>query len=605
MRHLLLLLAVTVGLPYFVLATTSPLLQAWCSRARPGVAPYRLYMLSNVGSLLALLTYPVLIEPALAMRAQAVVWAGAFVLFAAAYLVCAVQSLSRAAVGAVTDRDPRAGGEQSRSVTAPTAFPAETAPPWRHRLLWIALPALASTLLLAVTNQICQELAVIPFLWVLPLTLYLLSFIICFDNPRWYARAVYLPAMLIAVPVVAYVMTQPLEMPVRWQIATYAALLFFACMFCHGEVVARRPDPRHLTTFYLAISIGGALGGLFVGLLAPLIFVRFYELHVALLACWLAGLVAVWRWRLVPDSVRGHVLAGLLALLVGLPIIYCLAHHPDRPPVILAHRSFYGVFRVEDRDRDLPGEEVHSLVNGATIHGLQYLDPSLRYQAVSYYSPRSGVGLAVTRHPRYRSPHGGAMRIGVVGLGTGNMAVYGRVGDTVRFYEINPAVDEMAHDAEYFSYLADSPAHIEVALGDARLSLERELRQTGSQQFDVLALDAFSSDSIPAHLLTREAFAIYLQHLRQPDGVLAVHVSNRFLDLGRVVYGLADACGLQALRFSDPGGPGIYKSDWMLLTTSPRVLTDGEIVRMSLPRPATPPLRLWRDDYYNLWQILR
>ena len=589
--QILRLLGVAVGLPYFVLATTSPLLQAWFARARPGVSPYRLYMLSNVGSLLALLSYPVLIEPALAMRAQAAVWSGAFVLFAVAYLVCAVRSAG------------------SRSVTARTPVPEEEegeAPAWRDRLIWVALPALASTMLLAVTNQICQELAVIPFLWILPLTLYLLSFIICFDNPRWYARAAYLPAMLVLLPVVAYIMTRPLDTPVRWQILAYVAMLFVACMFCHGEVVARRPHPRHLTGFYLAISIGGAVGGLFVGLLAPVVFKRFYELHVGLAACWLLGVFAFWRWQRIADWIRGPVTLALIICSIGLVAIYHIKHHDDdRPVVLLSCRNFYGVFRVEDRDRDDFENEVHSLVHGATIHGLQYMNSDLRYKPVSYYSPRSGVGLAITHHPRYRSPQGGAMRIGVVGLGTGNLAIYGRAGDTVRFYEINPAIDAMAHDAQYFTYLSDSRANVDVVMGDARLSLERELREGHPQQFDVLVLDAFSSDSIPAHLLTKEAFAVYLQHLRQPDGVIAVHVSNRFLDLKRVAYALSDYYGQSTRRFSDPGGPGVYKSDWMLLTNSVPLLSDPELVKDALPRKLTRPLRLWTDDYYNLFQILR
>jgi hypothetical protein len=296
----------------------------------------------------------------------------------------------------------------------------------------------------------------------------------------------------------------------------------------------------------------------------------------------------------------------VLVCTIGLVVIFHVkSDSGPRAPVLLASRNFYGVFRVEDRDADDPENEVHSLVHGATIHGLQYANSDLRHKPASYYSPRSGVGLAITRHPRYRSAQGGAMRIGVVGLGTGNLAIYGRAGDTVRFYEINPAIAAMARDPRYFSYLADCPAKVEIAMGDARLSLERELRQTGSQQFDVLVLDAFSSDSIPAHLLTLEAFSIYLQHLRQPDGVIAIHVSNRFLNLKRVAYALGDFYRRTTLRFSDPGGPGVYKSDWVLMTDSVGLLSDPRVLQLSLPRRTTRPLRLWTDDYYNLWQILK
>jgi len=412
--------------------------------------------------------------------------------------------------------------------------------------------------------------------------------------------------MLLTLPVVAYVMTRPLDMPVRWQIVSYVVMLFVGCMFCHGEVVARRPHPRYLTGFYLAISIGGAVGGLFVGLLAPLIFHRFYELPIAMIGCWLLAMVTVWRWRAIAPWFRPVLTVGLIVLSIGLGVIlHAKTDNGVRGQILLACRNFYGVFRVEDRDRDDYDYEVHTLVHGATIHGLQYLRGELHDEPVSYYSAKSGVGLAIERHPRRQADPPQPMRIGVVGLGTGNLAVYGRKGDTVRFYEINPAVNRMAHDPQYFTYLSDSPADVQVAMGDARLTLERELREGQPQQFDVLVLDAFSSDSIPAHLLTKEAIAVYLQHLRAPDGILAVHVSNRFLDLKRVAYALADDYHLSALRFSDPGGPGVYKSDWVLLTASRAVESDPELIKKSLSRNNARPLRLWTDDYYNLFQILR
>jgi hypothetical protein len=599
--HILLLLGVTVGLPYFVVATTSPLLQAWFCRQRPGVSPYRLYTLSNAGSLLALLSYPVLVEPSLAMRSQAAVWAAAYVVFVGAYLVCVLRSLRAAGAGDVSDPD------SSQSAAAAEGAPLrdeDGSPSWQDRLSWFLFPAVASTLLLAVTNQICQELAVIPFLWILPLTIYLLSFIICFDNPKWYERSVYLPATLFMLPLVGYVMGQPLDLSVRRQIVVYAAALFVGCMFCHGEVVARRPHPRHLTAFYLAISVGGAVGGIFVGLVAPLIFSGFYELHVALTGLWLIGLATVWRWRLIPDWLRGSITVALIALSIAVPVIVRVqAKHDQRTAVLMACRNFYGVFRVEDRDRDKPRYEVHTLVHGATLHGLQYVHHELRRQPLSYYSPRSGLALAIANHPRRLA--GLPLRIGVLGLGTGNVAIHGRAGDVVRFYEINPAVAQMARDTRYFSYIADSLAEVQVVLGDARLVLEREFRDQGSQQFDLLAMDAFSSDSVPAHLLTREAFEVYFRHLREPDGVCAVHVSNRFLDLKRVVYAASDYFGRSAIRIQDPGGFGTYKSDWMLMTDSAGLLSNPKLISAATPRGAAQPLRLWTDDYYNLFQILR
>lgn len=583
------LLTVAVGLPYFVLSTTSPLLQSWFSRALPGKSPYRLYTLSNVGSLLALLSYPFLIEPALAMRAQAAVWSIGYTAFVIGYLVCA----------AVAARTAGATGE-----LATIAADEGAAPTMRQKLLWVALPALASTLLLAVTNQVCQEIAVIPFLWILPLSLYLLSFIICFDNPRWYSRDVYLPLLLVALPALAAVIHKQDDLAVKVQLPVYCVVLFICCMFCHGETVARKPRPRHLTGFYLAISIGGAVGGLFVALVAPLIFKRFYELHVALALCWVLGLVALWRWQALSAMARQVATCVLLALALLLPL-RALTHHDDSDTrILLSSRSFYGVFYVKDENANDPETHRHKLVHGGTVHGIQYMAAEFRRTPLSYYTPTSGIGLALQNHPRRLA--GLPLRIGVVGLGTGTLAAYGKPGDTIRYYEINPRVVAMAKDPQYFTFLSDCPAQVDVALGDARLSLERELRDTGSQQFDVLALDAFSSDAIPAHLLTKEAVALYVQHLRKPDGILAIHTSNRSLNLKPIAFGIADSYGLQSALVIDPSKkPGVYASDWVLCTPSRTALQNPAIKKATSERPQWRKLRLWTDDYYNLYQILK
>lgn len=600
--QILRLLSLAVGLPYFVLATTSPLLQAWLSRIMPGRSPYRLYMLSNVGSLLALLSYPFVIEPALALRAQAAVWGGLYGLYALGYFACALMAFRKARLisSAHMSETGHAGPETAEAPSDRSATENVTA---RHWLVWIGLPALASVMLLAVTNQLCQELAVIPFLWILPLSLYLLSFIICFDSPRWYDRRVYLPAMLLILPVLFWIMMRPLDTPMRAQIAIYALALFICCMFCHGELVARKPHPRHLTAFYLSLSLGGALGGIFVGLIAPLLFTRFYELHLAVFGCWALGLAGLWRWPVLPSALRRPLTAAFALLALMTPVIYHFRQ--ERAPVIMSHRNFYGIFRVEDYNREDPENRLHSLVHGATIHGLQYVHPQRRREPISYYSPESGLGLAITRHPRRRAQPPQPLRIGVMGLGTGNVAVYGQPGDLCRFYEINPAIEECARNPRYFTYLSDTPAHVEVKLGDARLTLEREWREMGSQQFDLLVMDAFSSDSVPAHLLTKEAFEIYLKHLRQPDGVIAVNISNRFLDLRPVVKAMADYYGLGVFLIINKRGPATYSAHWMLLTKSLRLLHDPHLKAAATPLGAIRRLRLWTDDYYNLFQILK
>jgi spermidine synthase len=588
--RILALLTVAVGLPYLVLSTTSPLLQAWFSRAHPTASPYRLYTLSNAGSLLALLSYPVLIEPSLAMRAQGTLWSALYGVFIVGYAVCAVKA-ARA-----PELSPTTQAAEDRSAP-PTA---------RDKLLWVALAALASTMLLAVTNQVCQEIAVIPFLWVLPLSLYLLTFIICFDNPRWYWREVYLTLMMIGVAALTVVLMKQDALDLKVQIPTYAAALFVCCMFCHGEVVARRPAPRYLTGFYLAMSIGGALGGLFVALVAPLIFKRFYELYVALGLCWALGLVTLWRWEALEPMLRKPLVCVLIAA-TALAGVW-LATRPDDTESfkLLSHRSFYGAFYVSEEHPDKRLWRRHKLVHGGTVHGVQYLDPRYRHAPLSYYANTSGIGLALLKHPRRLALRDNSLRIGVVGLGTGTIAAYGRTGDTIRFYEINPGIVKMAQNPKYFSYLSDTPAKVEIALGDARLSLERELRETGPQRFDILALDAFSSDAIPAHLLTREAVSLYLQHLN-PDGILAIHTSNRALDLKPITFGLADSYGLQSALISDSSNnrPGVYRSDWILCTRSKTALQVKAIRERAQPREETKRLRLWTDDYYNLFQILK
>jgi hypothetical protein len=601
--RIVLLLTVAVGLPYFVLATTSPMLQAWFGRVRPGVSPYRLYTLSNAGSLLALLSYPVLVEPHLALRGQAGVWAVAYALFVVGYIYCAVAEgtlFGRAGRDATCEL-PLAAADGPVAIAPPT----EAAPSRRRLLLWVALPALASVLLLATTNQMCQEVAVIPFLWVLPLSVYLLSFIICFDNPRWYSRSVYVPIMMLAVPQAFYVPLRQEELNIRLQVGALALALFVCCMVCHGELVALKPGPRRLTGFYLAVAIGGALGGLLVGLLAPVVFTGFWELYVALGLAWLLGLgVLFWRPFLPLPTSRavGYV---LVAFTLALPLITIL-RPSDNVPVIFRGRNFYGVLRITDEYVGDAANRRHVLVHGRIKHGWQYLDASKRRKPNSYYALDSGIGLALTNHPRRLAAAHPGLRIGCIGLGTGTLAVYGQSGDYLRFYEINPRVLELARDPRYFTYLADCPGQVEVALGDGRLSLERELQQGGGQRFDVLALDAFSSDAIPAHLLTREAFELYLRHLRDDQSILAVHISNRALDLRPVVYTVADELGMGVATIHNPDeGLEVTASDWMLMTRNPAFLQSPRIAAASIPRDESRPFRLWTDDYYNLFQIIK
>jgi SAM-dependent methyltransferase len=564
------LLAATIGLPYFLLSTTSPLVQAWFWLSFRHAVPYRLFALSNFASLLALLSYPVLIEPFLPLAVQSWAWSGAYAVFA---VLCAATALA-----------------STRGVTAAAAAPEaeradEPAPAIGERLLWVALSAMGSCLLLAVTNHLTQNIASVPFLWVVPLSLYLITFILCFDHPRWYRRGPFLAATALFLPAMAWY-GDSLDL---WTAAPlYAVGLFVCCMFCHGELVLLKPRPRHLTTFYLMVSLGGALGALLVGIAAPNLLEGYYELGIALVAC----AVLLYHRVLAGPWWAG---AGALAVVAGTATftVTSITEYLAGTRVIM--RNFYGVVRTRDYHDPVPFRVMY---HGAINHGGQYLDASYRNRPSSYFGPTSGYGRVFASLPD--APR----RVGVIGLGAGAIAAYARRGDHFRFYEIDPQVAAIA--VSEFTFLRDSPAQVDVVLGDGRLSLERE----PDQGYDLLAIDAFSGDSIPMHLVTREAMATYVRHLK-PDGVIVFQATNRFVDIAPVVERLAAAFGMTAVLVSDSpestSGPDYWISgtDQIIVTRNERLLA-AEPIRSAAQRlPPQPDFRLWTDDYYNLLRILK
>lgn len=774
-------LLLSIGAPFFVLASTSPLLQRWFSR-EPGLpSPYRLYALSNAGSLLALIAYPFVIEPLSTLHGQALAWTIAYGAFAVLTVALAVAHGRRA-------HDP---------VPVPAASPVpselEPGPSAGVRTYWLALPATASALLLATTNQLCIDVAVVPFLWVLPLALYLLSFVLCFDHPRWYDRRLFVTVFAASSAAAAWMLARGADIPVEWLVLALSAALFSGCMVLHGELVAIRPGPGHLTRFYLSVAAGGVVGGLFVALLAPATFDGFWEYPVALVATgalavstlarsgrwgapssarfWTAILVSavqvhgfvdfvlapqraagqasdtavpdpsvvVWTWlalsivhlgawtatawarererttiavwiaaavlhggvvhafassvdepafapvapwlvlgwsgvavglgvlwarawesrlaprvrRIVTVGLLHAVLLALLAILavvdavptsallvVGVALVgidlaalragrggdrgramASLSWGPVAAAVLLlalrfvsveraalaeresTHRDFYGVLSVTE-DESVLGR-YRLLTHGRIDHGFQYLEDSLRTHPTSYYGPGTGLALALERMGALvsRDDSSGALRLGVVGLGVGTIAAYGREGDALRFYEINPTVAELA--ATRFSYLGDSRAAVDVVIGDARISLERERAVGAEPPFDVLVVDAFSSDAIPIHLVTREAVELYRDRLA-PGGAIIFHTSNRFLDLDPVIRGLASHLGWNAFRFEngDDEPSGVYESTWAVITGNERFAED-ERVRTAAAAPSPAPPIAWTDDYASLWQVLR
>ena len=576
---ILCLLAATIGLPYFLLSTTSPLVQAWLARARPGRSPYRLFALSNLASLLALVGYPFLLEPWVPTRTQALAWSAFYLLFVALSLAVAWSSLRPSAATESGSGSPAApGADAAANEPPPTAA---------RQALWATLAATASLLLLAVSNHITQNIAAVPLLWIAPLAIYLLTFILCFDGKGWYRRDAFLAMLAAGLSVMGWTLADPkLTHDLAIQIGVFCAGLFLACMFCHGELVRLKPAPRYLTRFYLMVSLGGAIGSALVGIVAPLVLPADFELAGGLVV---AAALLVWQVR------RGHLVFSVLAVASVLVTIGCtvwsINEFYDR--TIVASRNFYGVMRVQLFGQN-DSTYRRTLIHGTIVHGTQYLAPELRHQPTTYYTPTSGIGrLLETLHPSLTP-----LKVGVIGLGAGTLATYGAKGDVFRFYDINPEVLRIAE--RDFSFLHDSEATIEVVLGDARLSLERE----PSQQFDVLVVDAFSSDAIPVHLITSQALGIYRRHMK-PGGVIAFHVTNRFLNLVPVVEGLARAHQLLMIDIADSPEAPASSSDWLLLSDSGASLDKPDLTEAAKEVEVRNDWRLWTDDFNNLVQVLK
>ena len=566
------LLFATIGLPYFLLSATSPLVQAWYARSRPGASPWRLFALSNLASMVALLGYPFLLEPWLATRAQSLAWSAGYVLFG---LCCAALAW------------------RSRSLPLPGAAPGSEGPPERRpgagRIgLWLALSAMGSALLLAVTNHVTQNIPSIPLLWVVPLAVYLLTFSLCFEADRWYRRDAYLAMLGWMLCIMAwFLVDKDLEFRLAWQVGAFTVGLFVACMFCHGELARSRPGAAHLTLFYLVVSAGGVLGGVLVGIVAPLVLPGYLELQIALAV---VAFLAVWL------NLRRPV--PVLVLLVA---IACFASgalawrvHSFMHGTVYIERNFYGVVRVKESQTNPfdPDTRYRSLVHGSILHGEQWLAAKYRRSATTYYKTSSGMGRTLLAF------EGKPIRVGIIGLGAGTIAAYADADDVYRFYDIDPAVVKVSN--AWFTYLKDSDGKIDVVLGDARLSLERE----PPQHFDVLAVDAFSGDSIPVHLITNEAVAQYLRHMK-PDGIIAFHVSNRFLDLKPVLLAIAAKQGLEFAYLHEPGEEGGTTSDWVLLTRDKRFLARPAIAEITEPVAPDPGFRLWTDDYSSLLEVFK
>jgi len=579
------LLAATIGAPFLLLSATSPLLQTWYSIGRDRPRPYRLYALSNLASLAALLSYPTLVEPAISTQHQALIWSVAYGVFVAICLPVAWQAPAFAL--------PRL--ERPRKIRAQPGI----------TLLWLSLAASASALLVCVTNHISQNIAAIPLLWIVPLALYLLTLILCFEGHSWYRRALFLPLFPIALAAMAWLQSPRFEGAApRLLIPIFLAGLFLSCLVCHGELAALKPPPELLTHFYLALSAGGAVGGLFAAVMAPRVFRGLYEFPWTLAACVLSVWIVLRQKPPGFDDQPTFLTRSLAATiaLVLLAVIFQTARAQSRQ-TLLTVRNFYGVLRVNILRSGAVRPAVTQLRNGTVVHGEEILDQRRSDVPTTYYGEHSGIGIALLF-----ARQSGNIRVGVIGLGVGTLARYAQPGDRYIFYEINPQVVDLA--TNLFDFLRRSEGQVEIIPGDARLSLHRQ----PNQNFDLLVIDAFSGDAIPVHLLTREAFELYFRHLK-PNCTLAIHVTNRSLNLPPVVDAVAAAVGARAVEItnSEDEPNAVYESTWMLIdrASNPNPTVSNLVAdRISLPpgtsvkMPNQTEVRAWTDNYSNLLGIL-
>lgn len=651
------LLAVSVGVPFLALASSAPLLQSWWHRLYPQRSPYRLYAVSNLGSFLGLISYPFVVEPFFHLKTQAHVWSCTYLIFSIGCGYCAFL------IGKTSEPTVESASAESQS-SSPASGQSHGA---ALIALWLGLAAVASAMFLATTNQLCKNVAPVPLLWVLPLAVYLLSFMLCFESEGRYSRRWFHPAFALSILAACFVLaSESVREHLLAQIVAYSLILFVVCMVCHGELARLKPDPSRLTLFYISVASGGAIGGFFVALLAPSLFGRYWEYQISLCASALLLFVVLARERnswlhrlrakalllllgvacLIPESAAlatdwktvaatwppliviviallllfakkepksgGNrtwlVFAGcgMVLLMLGATLV-TLGRAPSGE--VAAVRNFYGALTVKRQHPGDPQLDAYALEYGEVLHGFEFSAPERQLIPTSYYAKDSGLGLLFERCFHIgASPCGipsSNLRIGVIGLGVGTTAAYAQSGDYVRFYEINPAVVQFASDKRYFHYLAKTPANHDVVVGDARLSLENELKQGSPQNFDLFVVDAFSGDAIPVHLLTEEAFRVYFRHLKGPHSVLAVHVTNSLLNLRPVVVAAGQTLGAANVWVhTDGDGSVSTTSDWVLLSRDQRVIESIARNRPDARKLSASKRYLWTDDYSNLLQVL-
>ena len=631
---LLRVLLVTVGIPFFLVSSSGPLLQRWFSRTDHPRArdPYFLSVAGNIGSIFALVAYPALLEPSLRLAEQSSIWTGGYVALVLLTSACFYFAYRQSTAHRALAPEPAA---------LSTPGDAADSPGWRKRLHWIALAFVPSSLLLGVTTFLTTDVAAVPLLWIVPLVIYLLTFVLVFARHVLVPHARMLRMLPLWVLPLAWLIAFDTSLPVAILAPIHLITFFFAAMVCHGELASRRPDGRYLTEFYLSMSVGGVLGGLFNALVAPLLFSTVLEYPLALvLACALrparagasetplsrrldfalpviVGGLALGLMYLLNLSQSKAPLTLVIVFIVPAVLCFSFSARPLRfaltaGALMLAGgtyaaaqehashrgRSFFGVHRVFD----LPERNLRYLIHGGVVHGIQHLDAGKRREPSTYFHKTGPIGQVFAsfqgRHDRNR--------VGVIGLGIGTLAAYSESGQQWTFFEIDPEIAHLASNPRQFTYLSDSPARTRIVLGDARIALVKE----PARSFDVLVVDAFSSDAVPVHLLTREALQLYLDKL-DAGGIIAFNITNSYLHLTPLIADLAHDAGLVVLvqydQLADAAAVSLGKatSRWAVMARTPDAL--GALTRDARwkPVPARSTPTTWTDDFSNPLSLVR
>ena len=584
------LLAITVGFPYIMVSTTGPLLQYWFSISFPKKSPYGLYALSNFGSLLGLITYPILVEPYLNLKTQTWIWSAGYLFYAifCAYTAYSIWKLKPMIKESVQSKSGKIENYK-----------------W---IFWLLLSFMGTFMLLSISNKLTQDLVVVPFLWIIPLSLYLVSYIIAFGNPKWYNRKLFFTSMVLILAMILKMELQfeyvTREKPIETMILWYCLGVFNVCMILHGELARLKPKENKLTFYYLMISSGGVLGGMVCNFIIPILFSGFWEVYFGF-----AGFVTLITWVILKyepemksSSKRFLFSTASIVTIIGLIISFNRIHTAYNKDVIASSRNFYGVLRVTDESKN-SDYWFRKLVHGDIMHGGQFMHKDHKRLPVSYYGPSSGIGLAITQHPYRTDSVNKGMRVGMIGLGVGCISIYGNEKDVFRYYEINPLVENMAR--KYFTYLADSKFRTDVIIADGRTALEKELKETGSHQFDVLAIDAFTGDMIPTHLLTREAIELYLKHLKD-DGILVFNITNKYLNIFSVLEGQSKTLNMPLYFFQQvPDQSGLALAYWGMFTKNEKFINKENVKKniVSFNSGGYPTI-FWTDDYSSILPLI-